>query len=240
MTHSVVLIGPLGPSSAVFDPLIEHFAADLHVVLHEHVGHGGRPAPTAGFSIRDLGDDLLQTLGAVAEHASFIGVGLGAMIALSIAVERPAGVRSLALAGVAASAASPVRYLDRARRVAALGLHAVAEEIIAGWVTREYLAQPDNRAWLLTLLSGTDSRCYARCCEALATFDVADGLPQIACPTLVIAGDRDVGVHPKESHRVHELIESSSFCSLDSTAHVPFIERPIAFSRLVRRQLESL
>ena len=55
---------------------------------------------------------------------------------------------------------------------------------------------------------------YARCCEALATWDALDELPRIAVPTLCIAGEDDPTAPPAELRRISDAIPGARTLSV--------------------------
>ena len=64
-------------------------------------------------------------------------------------------------------------------------------------------------------------------------WDVFDRLPEIAVPTLVLAGRFDECV-PEHAWEIHQRIPGSQFELFDSSAHMPFIEEPGRFDQVMR------
>jgi pimeloyl-ACP methyl ester carboxylesterase len=62
--------------------------------------------------------------------------------------------------------------------------------------------------------------------DALLDHDTTDRLPQIAAPTLVLAGGRDSTARPELCRAVADLIPGARFELLDEEAHQPFQEIP--------------
>ena len=60
----------------------------------------------------------------------------------------------------------------------------------------------------------------------LVDHDTTDRLPEIAAPTLVIAGGRDPTSRPKRCRAVADLIPDAQFEVMEEEAHQPFQEVP--------------
>jgi len=70
----------------------------------------------------------------------------------------------------------------------------------------------------------------------IRSWDVFDRLAEITLPTLVLAGRFDECV-PEHMWEMHQRIAGSQFELFESTAHMPFIEEPEKFDRVMRKFL---
>ena len=116
----------------VLAPLVEQF----RVVRLDHRGHGASaPSPHGADSdLADLGADVLTTLDDLGiERADWVGLSLGAMVGMWLAIHRPERVARLALLCTSAHLGSP--YLERADVVRAEGMAAVADAVVDRWLT---------------------------------------------------------------------------------------------------------
>ena len=75
-------------------------------------------------------------------------------------------------------------------------------------------------------------------CEAVAEIDLRASNRLIACPTLVIAGTRDVAPPAMQSAAIAHRIAGAELATLDA-AHLSAVEQPIAFVALLERFFES-
>jgi pimeloyl-ACP methyl ester carboxylesterase len=82
--------------------------------------------------------------------------------------------------------------------------------------------------------------------DAFVDHDTTDRLPQIAAPTLVLAGGRDSTARPPLCRAVAELIPGAQFEVMEEEAHQPFQEVPgewnarvDAFWRQVERRVRD-
>ncbi len=82
----VVLVPTLGTKWSMWEPQMPELTRRLRVLRVNHRGHGSSPAPPGPYSMQELGGDLLTLLDECdLEQVSFIGIGLGAMVALWVA-----------------------------------------------------------------------------------------------------------------------------------------------------------
>jgi proline iminopeptidase len=67
----------------------------------------------------------------------------------------------------------------------------------------------------------------------IRNWDVFDRLPEIALPTLVLAGRFDECA-PEHMREMHQRIAGSRFELFESSSHMPFIEKPERFDQVMR------
>ena len=94
----VVLSNSLGATHTMWDENLPELERHFRVVRYDTRGHGASPVPGGPYSIDDLADDvvaLLDRLGV--ERAHFVGLSLGGMTAMWLAIHRPDRVGRVAL-----------------------------------------------------------------------------------------------------------------------------------------------
>jgi 3-oxoadipate enol-lactonase len=64
-------------------------------------------------------------------------------------------------------------------------------------------------------------------------------LYQIQVPTLIIAGELDLGTPPAMARTMHERIEGSQLVVLARASHLSVLEAPEDFSRVVAKSLQD-
>jgi 3-oxoadipate enol-lactonase len=163
--------------------------AERHrVVRYDQRGFGRSPMPDGEYSVLD---DLLSVLDAVGvDRAALVGASRGGGIALTAAVERPERVSALVLAGsnlpghqfqVDWSAEQIARWEEAD---VAGDFEAMAELDIEAWAPMG--ADAGLRAMFVENAAGSNGE------HATTDEPVAERVGEIAAPTLVITGSRDV------------------------------------------------
>jgi 3-oxoadipate enol-lactonase len=222
---TIVLSGSLGATSAIWDAQRPALAGRKLVAV-EHPGHGGAPVVDVA-TVRDLATRVLEAAGD--ERFSFVGLSLGGAVGMQLALDAPDRVEKLVLACTSARFGEPEQWLERAATVRTEGLAAIVDAVLARWFTPAYR---DVERWRELFLS-TDPEGYARCCEALAAWDVREELRDVAAPTLVIAAAEDPATPPEQLEAIAEAIPGARLELIERAAHLANVERADEFNRLL-------
>ncbi len=231
-------LGSLGSNTHMWDRQLVEMAETRRCILIDHPGHGGTPAPVGPYSISGLAATVIDELDRLeVAVADVIGLSIGAMVAMAMAIEHPARVERLALLCTSAHLGPASAWHERAATVRAEGAGAVAAAVVGRWLTPAYAAQhPDEVAELESMVASTDREGYASCCEAIAAMDLRDGLASIAAPTLVIAGSADPATPPEHGELIASLIDGARFEVVDG-AHLACWEVPGVVNALLEEHL---
>lgn len=197
----VLLITGWTISSAVFDPVADHYTPHMRVIAYDHRGSGRSSHWAAPVSIPMLAADAARVLDdRLLDHAHVVGLSMGAMVALELAVRMPARVRSLVLVGgtpggPAASLPPPSQAMRSLLELAADSLRrgrlSPAPLLFSARFRAEHpervraligpFAQHRPPLWT-TQFQTVATACFAR----------AGSLARVRAPTLVLHGDQDV------------------------------------------------
>src|SRR5262249_34668845 len=131
---------------------------------------------------------ILDALGVTAAHVG--GISIGGLVAIAIAAQAPARVRSLSVFDAGPTFAPPEQWRERAALIREHGPAAGAAPALSRWVSPLFAASPAGRG-LRMILERTPPEGYARGCEALADADLTEAARRIAVPTLVAVGEHD-------------------------------------------------
>jgi 3-oxoadipate enol-lactonase len=225
---TVVLCGSLGSTSAMWEPQLPVLEG-RRVVAVEHPGHGGAPV----VSVRDVRDLANRVLEQVDGAFSFVGLSLGGLVGMQLAVDAPDRVQRLVLACTSARFGDPQQWLDRAAVVRAEGLEAIVDAVLGRW----FVEPPDDIASYRSMFLSVDPEGYARCCEALAASDARGSLAGIVAPTLVVAGAEDPTSPPEEMAKVAGAIPGARLEVIGGAAHLANVEGAETFNRLLEEHL---
>lgn len=222
---AVLLIHSLGTSLRIWDAQAERLSRSFRVVRFDLRGHGlsevgGR------CTIEDLADDALAVLDACGLAAAHVaGVSIGGMIAQAIAARAPTRTLSLVLCDTALALPPPEMWRSRAQTVRAEGMAAVADGVLARWVTPAFLASPPGRGLRAQLLR-THPEGYAAAAEALGVADLSRSTPQIRVPTLVVVGEHDPSTPIAAAEALRDAIPGARLVVIPGALHIPMVERP--------------
>jgi 3-oxoadipate enol-lactonase len=223
----IVWMGSLGSSTAMWDRQVAAFATAHRCLLVDHPGHGASPPSQDALSIAGIATDVLAALDrcGMDRAADFVGLSLGAMVAMSIAAEQPARVDRLALLCTSARFDSVAPWHERAATVRADGVGAIAETVVGRWLSPDHAAaHPDDVARFVAMLTSTDAESYAGCCDAIAAMDLRPSLPRIGAATVVIGGTLDPATPPHYGEAIAAGVAGSRLHRVDA-AHLANWER---------------
>jgi 3-oxoadipate enol-lactonase len=221
----VVLSNSLGATRGMWEPQVPALAERFRVVTYDTRGHGESPSPAGPYSLDDLVDDLVALQDEVgAERAHHVGLSLGGMTAMRLAVREPARVDRLALLCTSAKP-DPQPFLDRAAAVRSGGTAPLAATVASRWVTPAFAAEhPDLVARLEAMIAGSDDEGYAACCEVVAAVDLREDLGRITASTLVVAGAEDPALPPPHQQLIADGIPGAELLTVSPGAHLANLE----------------
>ena len=235
----LVLSNSLGTTQELWGRQLSELTQRFRVLTYDHPGHGSSELPEQPCTVEALARGLLGLLDELGlGRVSVCGVSLGGMVAMELALATPERVERLVLACTSAYLGPPEPWDERARVVRADGLEAIADGVVRRWFTQE-LAQdePETVARFRAMLTATPPEGYARCCEALATWDARERIAAIAAPVLVVAGAEDRATPVEHAELVVSRIPGARLQVLERAAHLANAEQPEAFTSAVLEHL---
>ncbi|KUP98328.1 alpha/beta fold hydrolase [Thermobifida cellulosilytica] len=235
----VVLLPTLGTRWSLWEPQLPELTRRLRVLRVNHRGHGSSPAPRGPYSVQELGGDLLALLDRCElERASFVGIGLGAMVSLWAAAAEPSRVTRLALLSTTSWAPPSLRWQSIGERVRRFGVSSVVDEVTRSWFTPGFCEQrPDIVARFTEEFEKTDPEGYAGCCDAVANVDHRSLARRVHAPTMVIAGAHDPQTPPGHGRRLAGVLPDAHFEVVGGAAHLANVERADLVNDLLLRHL---
>jgi 3-oxoadipate enol-lactonase len=224
---TLVLVGGLGTTAAIWEPQLETLEDAMAVDLP---GHGAEPLPGGEVTIASIGASLLERLPA---RFSFCGISLGGMVGMWIAANAPERLERLVLACTGAKLGERADYEERAERVRREGVGIVVDGARERWFTPAFRDTPAART-VLDVLAASDPDGYAACCEAVGRFDFRGELSRIGAPTLLLFGERDPVTSPGVRETLREGIRDARTEEIASAAHLACVEQPETFTEHLR------
>jgi 3-oxoadipate enol-lactonase len=231
-----MLCNSLGTTLEMWDPQVAALTTRFRLLRYDRRGHGRSPVPPGPYSLEDLGRDALDLLDELEiERTSFCGLSIGGMVGMWLASEAPERIDRLVLCSAAPTLPPREQWLERAAKVRAEGVAAIADAVLERWFTP--LAPESLREPFRAMLVGTPAEGYAGCCEALADIDLRDRLGSIQAPTLVVTGAGDPGVPPESGERLAASIAGARHVTIADARHISNAEQPSTFTQHVLAHL---
>jgi 3-oxoadipate enol-lactonase / 4-carboxymuconolactone decarboxylase len=237
----VVFSNSLGTNRQMWAPQVAALAGRFRCLTYDTRGHGGSMVSPRPFGIADLADDLAGLIEAVfgCTPVHVVGLSLGGMTAMALAIRRPDLVASLTPMATFARTASPASWVERAAIVRAGGVEAFAETILARWFTPGFAeTQPALHARTRAMLLATPREGYAACCDAIRDLDLIDQLGTISAPTMVFSGADDPASPPSLQDDIRAAIPGAGLVRLSPAAHIMNLEQPEQVNALLTAWLD--
>jgi 3-oxoadipate enol-lactonase len=230
----LLLIHALGTTRELFAAQCGALAPSLRLLRYDLRGHGRSEVPPQPSSLEQLGRDALAVLDAAGvERAHVLGVSIGGLVALWLAVHAPDRVARLVLANTAARIASREFWQERIEQVSRSGLSEMGDQALARWFTPEFLRrEPTLALGYRDMLAGCSVKGYTGCCTALRDADLTQQISAIRAPALVIVGAHDSATPPSDGERLAKQIAGARLTTLPA-AHLANVECADAFNRAV-------
>jgi 3-oxoadipate enol-lactonase len=155
------------------------------------------------------------------------------MVGMWLGVNAPHRFDRLVLCNTAAKIGTAELWDSRIDAVRRGGMAAIAESVIARWLTEEFRArEPVAVGRVRQMLLGTPPDGYAACCAAVRDADQRAVIAQISRPTLVIAGTQDGATPPADTRRIADAVPGARYVELDAS-HLSNVEQAAAFNQAV-------
>ncbi|WP_436520635.1 bifunctional 3-oxoadipate enol-lactonase/4-carboxymuconolactone decarboxylase PcaDC [Actinoplanes sp. HUAS TT8] len=210
-----------------------------HVVGLDLPGHGRSSPATGPFTIADLAREVVAVADRLRPGQSFLYAGdsIGGAIGLQLLLDAPERITAAALLCTGAKIGEAAAWGERAALVRAKGTDAVVAGSIERWFNPDFPASDQEP--LLAALRATDDESYARCCEALADFDVRDRLAEIATPVLAVAGGHDKPTPVAGLELIASSVLHGRLVVLDNVAHLAPAESPEVVAFLLDQHFDE-
>jgi len=237
----LVLSNSLLTDLSLWDAQVAAFSDRFRILRYDQRGHGGSGLGTRPVTLGLLVDDAQALCRHFAVSDAIVaGVSMGAATALGLAAASPALVRQVIASDGQAKTAPGGRqaWQERIDFAATEGMEAVVQATLTRWFGPAFLEPgQDDLARALRMMRGTSREGYAACAQALQDYDIADRLPEIRQPTLLVAGARD-GAMPATMRAMQQTMPHARFIEIPDAGHLPNLERPDAFNAIVSEFLE--
>jgi pimeloyl-ACP methyl ester carboxylesterase len=233
--------------SRSWDPQFSAFTKEHRVLRHDIRGFGKSDIAHGKYSSIDDLADLIDQVGI--GPSALLGVSVGGTIVLDTALQHPELVTALILvgSGIGGREHSPEynQMIDEIDQLyAEKGLDTAIDREMEVWLYGRGRTAADVDPRVREAVREMDfynSGRYPPDAEPQRIQPPAVGrLREIRVPTLVIVGDRDVDDVRQAAEELGRGIRGARLVVMPGVAHVPNMERPEEFNRLVLDFLDSL
>ena len=225
----LLLLHGISNSGRAWSPQIPVLVdAGYRVIVPDHAGHGASGTLSGPVGVIELADDaehLLQHLGI--GDLDVVGLSLGGMVALELALRHPARIGRLVIANsFDKTATTEFRAMAEGWAQTFEQPHGPVTRLEQTWPS---LVSPAFRAsaqgmqtyqmWH-GIAATTDGPSLAHVARALGTFDVTGRIGSLPMPCLFIAGELDAMSAPQTSERMASIVPHGHYACIEGAAHL--------------------
>jgi pimeloyl-ACP methyl ester carboxylesterase len=243
---AVLLIHGLGGSWQNWIENVRATGQSHRVIAPDLPGFGFSEMPSEDISIPGYGrtlSDLCEHLGI--ETASVVGNSLGGFVSAELTIQRPDLVERLVLVSAAGISINnlrrePVVVWGRVNTAIATRLAVRTEPVLRrrhlrhavfSTIVRHPTLVPQDTLYELAAYSGRPG--FMPALYSHMEYDFRDRLEDIECPVLIVWGDKDMVVTPRDAEEYERILSSSRKVVFEDTGHLPMVERAPEFNELV-------
>lgn len=239
----LVFLHGLGSSTRDWKFQFEHFSKSYRCVAFDLPGSGQSkdlkhptgPFTVAGFARAVAGG--MRQLGIAPAHV--VGLSMGGMTSLQLALDAPEVVRTLTVVNAGASVVARTFKERLLLLVRALVTKTLGPKGVGKLVAPRLFPLPEQgelRATFIRQMADNEPRAYAAVSRAVMGWSVEDRVAQLRCPVLFIAADADyTPVAVKEV--LARRIPGARVVVIPNSHHAVPVECPAAFNAVLAESL---
>ncbi|MBW7836061.1 MAG: alpha/beta fold hydrolase [Sphingomonadales bacterium] len=232
----LIFLHGIGGNRLNWQDQVNEFSGRFTTIAWDARGYGDSDDPKTPLEFSQFAEDLRNLLDHLgAKKAHLVGLSMGGMIVQDFYGRHPERVLTLTLVNTSSgfhvlSKAEQSEFLDKRLKPLEAGLTLkqiappMADVLLAAKATAE------ARHKILQSLEALRAEPYKMTLRAILTTDFRSVLPKIKVPTLIIVGDEDRVLPPRESESLARLIPHSDLVVLKGVGHLSNIEAPEVFN----------
>ncbi|WP_299201940.1 3-oxoadipate enol-lactonase [uncultured Tateyamaria sp.] len=229
----IVFVNSLGTDMRLWAPILPLLPDGLRILRFDKRGHGLSTCPPAPYAMGQLVGDCERLMDLHGfKDVVFVGLSIGGMIAQGLAVKRLDLMRAMVLSNTGAKIGTKEMWANRIQDVKTGGIKALADAVMDRWFSKEFHRNTDLELWRNMLVRQEDAG-YAGCSAAISGTDFYATTATLRLPTLGIAGSEDGSTPPDLVRETVDLIPGSQFHLIRKAGHLPCVERPEEFARVL-------
>jgi pimeloyl-ACP methyl ester carboxylesterase len=239
----LVFLHGLGSSTRDWEFQLAYFSKQWRCVAFDLPGSGKSkdPAhPHGPFSLPGYARVIaaaMKSLGLAPAHV--VGLSMGGMTSLQLALDAPEVVRSITVVNASASVLAKTLKERAVLGVRAMLTRTLGPKFVGKLVAPRLFPRPHEqglRDQFIAQLAAQDKRTYAAVSRAVMGWSVEDRVQAIGCPVVFIASDGDYSpVAAKEA--VAARIRDAKVIVVPDSHHALPIEKPQVFNEVLEASL---
>lgn len=220
----------------LWDPQVEVLSRHFRLLRLDMRGHGSSLPNGASATIDELRDDVVSVWDELdIERSSVLGLSIGGMIALSLALRVPDRATRIVAADCRADAPQAFRDMWEQRQALLQdgGMGAIVDATLPTWFTASTLEQrPAYLKQVADMIASTSRTGYLAATRALQELALLPLLGTMTRPVLYLVGEAD-GPHPQAMSGMQGATPGSTLQILPGAAHLSNLEQTELFNAAI-------
>lgn len=223
--EAVILLHGITDSWFSFSRVLPLMPSSWHVFALDQRGQGESDRPASGYTMADLGDDVLAFMDTMGiREATIVGHSMGSFVAQRVAITAPERVRRLVLIGSATTPHNEVMLALR-QEFAALPNSMPRQFLHEFQYSTVHATLPES---FMNRVIAESAKVSARVAHALVEGMLASGdsarLSSVRVPTLIMWGEHDAVFPRSEQLLLQDRIPGSELRMYRGVGHAPHWE----------------
>ncbi|MFD8370482.1 alpha/beta fold hydrolase [Streptomyces sp. NPDC059688] len=220
----------------MWHPQLAAFATGRRVIAPDLRGYGASPVTPGTVPLSRHAEDLADLLDLLGVDTFVLaGLSMGGQIAMECHARFGDRIRGLVLADTFPDAETPEGRRDRAataERLLTEGMRGYADEVLEKMVAP--YADPDVKAHVHRMMTAAPPEGAAAALRGRAERpDYRALLTGVRVPALVVVGADDTYTPVSDAETMHAALPDSVLHVVEGAAHLPNLERPEEFNRVL-------
>jgi pimeloyl-ACP methyl ester carboxylesterase len=236
---AIVLVHGHPFNRRMWGPQLASLSDRFRVIAPDLPGYGASPSYGSHVTMRELAAAVLELLDTLAvDHATVVGLSMGGLVAMELALAHPERVDGLVLAATTAAPTDPEE--TRTRRAVAAdieehGMLTTTLDMASRLFGPTARSNPTLVLEVLTMMLTTRPAGAAAALRGRAERpDYTTLLPELRVPALVIAGDQDPYAPEPVVRQLVAALPDPDVVRLRGAGHLPNLEAPERFDAALR------
>ncbi len=244
----LVLIAGFSVDHTAWQAVIDGFAKHYQVIVFDNRGAGQTDVPDGPYSVDQLAEDVVALCQVLCiKKAHFVGNSMGGYILQTLAYRHSHLVQSAVICNSTFVAHTCFQYFMAAQlelMQANAPMAALLKASCCWAFSYQFLSQPGmleglidlglNHPYPFTMVGHKAQRV------AIDQFDSRDWIGKIKVPTLVIGADQDLIFSEPSIKALAEKISHAEYYCFKECGHLPHIEYPQEFAKVVSKFIKEI
>ena len=239
----IIFSNSLGSDLSMWDPQVEFFKSDYHIVRYDKRGHGESTPIKGPYTFDLLENDVIKIMDELnIAKSHFVGLSMGGMTSLGLALKHSNRFDKLVCCAARADMPPPAieAWDQRIAIVKEKGATGVVDGSLERWFSEEFRSNTVNNEIITKaseMIKKTSTNGYIGSCEAIKKLDYLKEIGKIKNKFLFISGETDVGAPALAMEEMHHLTSNSQYKCIPKVAHVFNLENPEDTNNIIKEFL---